>query len=146
MKYWLAGYSNPACSRPWSSPVTTPPSSATCATRRWAPVSRFSGRLAVSVVMLSGLPRPARSGPRLDDDLAAHGVVRDPAVLVAGDEVLAQAVEVRAHARNLSGDQHDVDVDAGNEQAVDHVPARGDERHRGAHGHVDLVWREGPDL
>ena len=64
-------------------PVTTPPKSATSATARCAPVSRRSGSRRLS----------RRSWPGLHDDLAPHGVVRDPAVLVANDRVLARPIE-----------------------------------------------------
>src|SRR5215831_19604915 len=104
-----------------------PPNSATCATTRWAAVSRFSGSVRVAVVMASDLPQAPRSRPRLDDHLATHGVVSNSTIFMARDEILAHAVEVCRHPRNLARDQHDIDVDAGNEETVDHVPAGGDE-------------------
>src|SRR5215470_11020364 len=130
-----------------------PPNSATCATKRWAAVSRLSGSLVrcsasvrVTIVMASDLPQAPRSRPRLDDHLATHGVVRNSTIFMARDEILAHPVEARRHARNLARDQHDIDVDAGDEETVDHVPAGGDERHGGAHRHMDFVGGERPDL
>src|SRR5215471_4146568 len=123
-----------------------PPNSATCATKRCAAVSRCSGSVSVAVVMASDLPQAPRSRPRLDDHLATHGVVGNSTIFMARDEILAHAVEACRHPRNLARDQHDIDVDAGNEETVDHVPAGGDERHGGAHRDMDLVGGERPDL
>jgi hypothetical protein len=71
--------------------------------------------------------------------------MRNAAIFMTEEDLLARPLEGGSGSRHATGEQHQVDVRVVQRKAVNDISAGGDERHGGARRYADLVRREKPD-